>query len=849
MTADADQDGAEVTLICDGSVWNPAGGGAAKNLAQFTTTNTTLDINQASAVAIPWNSQLYLDSGYTHSIVTNPERISFDSAGTYLVSVTLAFGGTALRANPGVKFRLNGSAVLEGQAMSGYIRNLTGHDEASSTLTRMVDAAAGDYLEVITQLMGGTGTVNLRANESVLFIEQLSSVVPLTESLQLNELTDVDTAGVADGEVLMYSAGASGWVPNAAGGGGGVFELNTGVVRNTGDHSTEDFVFGSPQLADDGNTAHDNRMYFDKSKGAFRAGRVTGTEWDDANVGSYSTAMGSGTIASGSYSIAIGLSNTASGANSAAMGFSNTASGLNSAVIGRFNTASSDYSTAIGYSNTSSGYASAAIGRNNTASGDDSIALGRAVNVTATGHGSAGIGLTTASPATDPQVSGTQSFGIFMGNHSGVNLASANTMLVAGGSLIIDPAVPATNLAADTALEIEGTIKIAYGGEACDANREGAIYYNSGDDKFYACATAGSWGELGGGGTPAGADREIQFNSGSAFGAINTFKLMADGDLLLTGTYTGTASVPVTGAGTRMFFDTQKAAFRAGNVGSTQWDNTNIGNYSIGLGQNTIASGSYAVAIGDGPTASGVDSIAMGGLAKATASNSTAIGAFSEANAVGSSAFGYVAKAGGDYSVAFGREVEITATGDGSMAMGLTTTSPATDPKVSGAQSFGIFMGDQSGVDVTQANAMVLMGGSFGIGDTTPDVALDVVGDIEYTGVLTAVSDIRFKYNIEPLDNPLAKLTSLHGLSYDKKSNNDSEVTEYGFAAQEVQEVFPELVRTASDEMGTLSVNYIGLIAPMVEAMKVQQAQIRALEERNEMLLRRLEALEGGGGD
>jgi type II secretory pathway component PulM len=44
--------------------------------------------------------------------------------------------------------------------------------------------------------------------------------------------------------------------------------------------------------------------------------------------------------------------------------------------------------------------------------------------------------------------------------------------------------------------------------------------------------------------------------------------------------------------------------------------------------------------------------------------------------------------------------------------------------------------------------------------------------------------------------------------------------------------------------MKTKSVNYVGLIAPMIEAMKEQQAQIDELKAMNAALVTRIEALE-----
>jgi len=54
--------------------------------------------------------------------------------------------------------------------------------------------------------------------------------------------------------------------------------------------------------------------------------------------------------------------------------------------------------------------------------------------------------------------------------------------------------------------------------------------------------------------------------------------------------------------------------------------------------------------------------------------------------------------------------------------------------------------------------------------------------------------------------------------------------TEFGVIAQQLETIFPELVHTAKDEMGTKSVNYVGLIAPMIEATKELKAENDALK-------------------
>jgi len=85
------------------------------------------------------------------------------------------------------------------------------------------------------------------------------------------------------------------------------FSTTSNVTSNgPGDLTTDDFVFGSYQLDDvDGVTDYDSRMFFDKAKGAFRAGTVTGTQWNDVYVGIGSFAVGSNSSASGDYSFSM----------------------------------------------------------------------------------------------------------------------------------------------------------------------------------------------------------------------------------------------------------------------------------------------------------------------------------------------------------------------------------------------------------------------------------------------------------------------------------------------------------------------------------------------------------------
>lgn len=151
------------------------------------------------------------------------------------------------------------------------------------------------------------------------------------------------------------------------------------------------------------------------------------------------------------------------------------------------------------------------------------------------------------------------------------------------------------------------------------------------------------------------------------------------------------------------------------------------------------------------------------------------------------------------------------------------------------------------GIYQTTANDNYLAG-RLGIGEDTPDVALDVTGDINYTGVIQDVSDRRLKTNILSLEGSLDKLVQLNGYSFTMK-DDEAGVVEYGLMAQDVQPLFPELVTTQDD--GFMRLNYLGLIAPMIEATKAQQEQIAAQKARIDeqqaliaALMNRIEALE-----
>jgi hypothetical protein len=76
------------------------------------------------------------------------------------------------------------------------------------------------------------------------------------------------------------------------------------------------------------------RFLWYPGKAAIRAGGIDGTQWDDANIGLYSTAFGENVRALGDNAIAVGKSTVAANTGTVALGEGITATGANSVALG-----------------------------------------------------------------------------------------------------------------------------------------------------------------------------------------------------------------------------------------------------------------------------------------------------------------------------------------------------------------------------------------------------------------------------------------------------------------------------------------------------------------------------------
>ena len=109
-----------------------------------------------------------------------------------------------------------------------------------------------------------------------------------------------------------------------------------------------------------------------------------------------------------------------------------------------------------------------------------------------------------------------------------------------------------------------------------------------------------------------------------------------------------------------------------------------------------------------------------------------------------------------------------------------------------------------------------------------------VYGYFTYAPVTT--SDLNYKTNIINLTGMNEKLKLLRAVSYQYKTDIPGLVidkakngTQFGFIAQELKEVFPEIVK---EDNGVLGISYTELIPVLVQALREQQEEIDALNAR-----------------
>jgi hypothetical protein len=308
---------------------------------------------------------------------------------------------------------------------------------------------------------------------------------------------------------------------------------------------------------------------------------------------------------------------------------------------------------------------------------------------------------------------------------------------------------------------------------------------------------------------------------------------------------------------------------------SSGYDTTASGNFSTAMGRSTIASGNHSSANGYYTTASGNRSSATGAYTTASDFGSMVIGQYNSsgssitnsATAFNTANTAFVIGNGVDssnksdaFKVMYNGNTTISGDdltiGNLSAFSGSFTQRSAIDVV---AHSDGDLMtgylrdstGDRFNIELDSTNSLskISSGGGYdmtlyseggtmnfesGVGTANFNFTgdLNVSNDLTISGDVVISSDARLKSNIVSLGSTLSRLLLIDGKSYYMKGKQ-----KIGVLAQEIKEVFPELV--TEDENENLAVNYQGLVPVLINALKEQESKVQEQEER----IKRLEKL------
>jgi len=264
--------------------------------------------------------------------------------------------------------------------------------------------------------------------------------------------------------------------------------------------------------------------------------------------------------------------------------------------------------------------------------------------------------------------------------------------------------------------------------------------------------------------------------------------------------------------------NTSAGVLTVGGAGGVAINSTsgviNIGNETVNNAMNVGTAGARTIQVGS---------------ASATAVNLDAI-TFS----IDSSSASNLTTSSGLLTVSGGSGVTVTSTG------GQLTLNGTGQTVQLNAATYNL-SSTTSNLDSTGAVSINSSGGVINIGNNS--VAQDInigtagartitLGSTSATAVnaynFAVASDVMLKTNITPLSSTLDKVLQLDGYKYNWK-NSDNNSTHIGLIAQEVEQQFPELVTQNNNYK---SVNYLGMIAVLINAMKEQQQEIEKIRNK-----------------
>ena len=158
-------------------------------------------------------------------------------------------------------------------------------------------------------------------------------------------------------------------------------------------------------------------------------------------------------------------------------------------------------------------------------------------------------------------------------------------------------------------------------------------------------------------------------------------------------------------------------------------------------------------------------------------------------------------------------------------------------------QTSGFIYGGKTALCISPDYSSHNANGKIGIYDSTPSYTLDVTGDINATGEVrnsgsALSSDERLKENIADMDSMLSKVMELRPVTFDWKEDarggrlnrEEYRIGDFGFIAQEVSKLLPNMVSVGDDKEKLQGVSYAKLVSVLTKAVQELNQKVTDLE-------------------
>ena len=177
-----------------------------------------------------------------------------------------------------------------------------------------------------------------------------------------------------------------------------------------------------------------------------------------------------------------------------------------------------------------------------------------------------------------------------------------------------------------------------------------------------------------------------------------------------------------------------------------------------------------------------------------------------------------------------------------SARVGIAESAPGAQLDVSGSTILG--RNDGATISSNQIRGTLYLTGNVGINTAVTDYSLTLPNTDSLTGrgmayAWSTYSSARYKENVFTMNDPIETAKKLRGVEFTWKESGHKD---FGFIAEEVGKVLPQIVAYEDDGHTATGMDYSKITSLLVECVKTQQAQLETQEKRIKTLEKKLKS-------